>query len=66
VMHHIQAEAFSASSLAKGKGTFGSLVMIARQQGWRQLFAGLSINYLKVRSYLCCTTVVYFAKKIHY
>nr|DAD44382.1 TPA_asm: hypothetical protein HUJ06_002612 [Nelumbo nucifera] len=30
------------------RGTFQGLTTIIRNQGWRQLFAGLSINYLKV------------------
>nr|BAD25656.1 putative mitochondrial solute carrier protein [Oryza sativa Japonica Group] len=42
-----QMQAFSSSNLEKGKGTFGSIAMIAKHQGWRQLFSGLSINYLK-------------------
>ncbi|PNT66205.1 mitochondrial carrier protein CoAc2 isoform X3 [Brachypodium distachyon] len=48
VRRQMQVQAFSSSNLAKGKGTFGSLVMIAKHQGWQQLFSGLSINYLKV------------------
>lgn len=31
------------------KGTFDGLVKVMETQGWRQLFAGLSLNYLKVR-----------------
>ncbi|XP_074269466.1 mitochondrial carrier protein CoAc2 [Silene latifolia] len=30
------------------KGTLQILTMIAREQGWKQLFSGLSLNYLKV------------------
>eukprot|EP01018_Ginkgo_biloba_P032677 Gb_01697 [translate_table: standard] len=30
------------------KGTFEGLVTIVQRQGWKQMFAGLSINYLKV------------------
>jgi solute carrier family 25 protein 16 len=48
LMHQFQVQALSSSSLV-GTGTFESLVMIVKQQGWRQLFSGLSINYLKVR-----------------
>ena len=39
---------FSGSVPGNGKGTFENLVVIARNQGWKQLFSGLSINYLKV------------------
>lgn len=37
-----------ASNSPDMKGTMESLVMIAQKQGWKQLFSGLSINYLKV------------------
>lgn len=30
------------------RGTMQTLVKIAREEGWKQLFSGLSINYLKV------------------
>ncbi|KAG8060720.1 hypothetical protein GUJ93_ZPchr0002g22942 [Zizania palustris] len=43
-----QMQAFSRSNLENGKGTFGSLIVIVKHQGWRQLFSGLSINYMKV------------------
>lgn len=33
------------------KGTMGTLAMIIEKQGWKQLFSGLSINYLKVRQH---------------
>ena len=32
------------------RGTFQGLLLIIRCQGWRQLFAGLSLNYVKVIS----------------
>jgi hypothetical protein len=32
------------------KGTYQGLLLIIRCQGWRQLFAGLSLNYVKVIS----------------
>jgi len=60
VAHHFQVQALSSSSLV-GKGTFESLVMIAKQQGWRQLFSGLSINYLKVRYFLYCSSKSLFS-----
>ncbi|CAA6660953.1 unnamed protein product [Spirodela intermedia] len=47
VRRQMQVQAFSESTQRVGKGTFGSLVLIFRRQGWRQLFSGLSINYLK-------------------
>lgn len=30
------------------RNTYEGLTSIVRNQGWRQLFAGLSINYIKV------------------
>ncbi|XP_044361929.1 mitochondrial carrier protein CoAc2-like [Triticum aestivum] len=47
VRRQMQVQALSSSNLVKGKETFGSLAMIVKQQGWKQLFSGLSINYLK-------------------
>ncbi|KAL6592266.1 hypothetical protein ACP70R_049530 [Stipagrostis hirtigluma subsp. patula] len=64
VRRQMQVEALSSSSLAKGKGTFGSLVMIAKQQGWRQLFSGLSINYLKVVPSVAIGFTVYDSMKV--
>ncbi|XP_064944451.1 mitochondrial carrier protein CoAc2-like isoform X3 [Musa acuminata AAA Group] len=48
VRRQMQVQALSTSNNKSGKGTFESLVMISQTQGWRQLFSGLSINYLKV------------------
>uniref|UniRef100_A0A8R7VBN9 Graves disease carrier protein n=2 Tax=Triticum urartu TaxID=4572 RepID=A0A8R7VBN9_TRIUA len=48
VRRQMQVQALSSSNLVKGKETFGSLAMIVKHQGWKQLFSGLSINYLKV------------------
>jgi hypothetical protein len=59
VRRQMQVQAFSSSNLEKGKGTFGSIAMIAKHQGWRQLFSGLSINYLKVRIAFPVSLIVY-------
>ncbi|CAM0946138.1 unnamed protein product [Alopecurus aequalis] len=58
-----QMQAFSSSNLTNGKGTFGSLVMIAKHQGWKQLFSGLSINYLKVVPSVAIGFTVYDSMK---
>lgn len=63
VRRQMQVQAFSSSNLAKGKGTFGSLVMIAKHQGWQQLFSGLSINYLKVVPSVAIGFTVYDSMK---
>lgn len=38
----------SSSSRFNNKGSLERLSTIVRNQGWRQLFAGLSINYIKI------------------
>ncbi|VAH98798.1 unnamed protein product [Triticum turgidum subsp. durum] len=48
VRRQMQVQALSSSNQVKGKETFRSLAMIVKHQGWKQLFSGLSINYLKV------------------
>ncbi|CAN6250864.1 unnamed protein product [Urochloa humidicola] len=63
VRRQMQVQAFSSSSLV-GRGTFESLVMIVKQQGWRQLFSGLSINYLKVVPSVAIGFTVYDSMKV--
>ncbi|XP_039142852.1 mitochondrial carrier protein CoAc2 [Dioscorea cayenensis subsp. rotundata] len=48
IRRQMQVEALSASEHGLTKGTYESFVSIVQNQGWRQLFSGLSINYLKV------------------
>uniref|UniRef100_A0A7N0UXT0 Mitochondrial carrier protein n=1 Tax=Kalanchoe fedtschenkoi TaxID=63787 RepID=A0A7N0UXT0_KALFE len=48
VRRQMQVEHLSASNNAELNGTMESLITILRKQGWKQLFSGLSINYLKV------------------
>ncbi|EEF48106.1 mitochondrial carrier protein CoAc2 [Ricinus communis] len=48
VRRQMQVQRLAASSSPELRGTFETLVMIAQKQGWKQLFSGLSINYLKV------------------
>ncbi|XP_038700759.1 mitochondrial carrier protein CoAc1 [Tripterygium wilfordii] len=38
----------SFQGVARYRNTWDGLSMIAHNQGWRQLFAGLSINYIKI------------------
>ncbi|CAL4889047.1 unnamed protein product [Urochloa decumbens] len=63
VRRQMQVQAFSSSSVV-GRGTFESLVMIVKQQGWRQLFSGLSINYLKVVPSVAIGFTVYDSMKV--
>ncbi|KAF8406915.1 hypothetical protein HHK36_006036 [Tetracentron sinense] len=48
VRRQMQVQRLLASNSGELKGTMESLVMIVQKQGWKQLFSGLSINYLKV------------------
>ncbi|KAA3486122.1 graves disease carrier protein-like [Gossypium australe] len=48
VRRQMQVQRLLASNSPELKGTMETLVMIAKNQGWKQLFSGLSINYLKV------------------
>ncbi|XP_047974842.1 mitochondrial carrier protein CoAc2-like isoform X1 [Salvia hispanica] len=48
VRRQMQVQRLIISDSSPTKGTVESLVAIVRMQGWKQLFSGLSINYLKV------------------
>ncbi|XP_047333717.1 mitochondrial carrier protein CoAc2 [Impatiens glandulifera] len=50
VRRQMQVEQLSASSSNSEhlKGTMDGLIKIVQRQGWKQLFSGLSLNYLKV------------------
>ncbi|XP_073153278.1 mitochondrial carrier protein CoAc2 isoform X1 [Henckelia pumila] len=48
VRRQMQVQRLSTSKSSEMRGTMGTLVMIAKTQGWKQLFSGLSINYMKV------------------
>ncbi|KAL4326062.1 hypothetical protein GQ457_11G017370 [Hibiscus cannabinus] len=48
VRRQMQVQGLLASNSPELKGTMETLIMIAKNQGWKQLFSGLSINYLKV------------------
>ncbi|PIA27243.1 hypothetical protein AQUCO_08200036v1 [Aquilegia coerulea] len=48
VRRQMQVQWLSTTNRVEMKGTMQSLVMIVQHQGWKQLFSGLSINYLKI------------------
>ncbi|KAE9587901.1 putative mitochondrial carrier protein [Lupinus albus] len=48
VRRQMQVQKLLGSDNLELKGTVKSLVLIAQKQGWKQLFSGLSINYIKV------------------
>ncbi|KAF3640302.1 putative elongation factor 2-like isoform 1 [Capsicum annuum] len=45
-VEHLQP---SLQERARYRSTFDGLSSIVRNHGWRQLFAGLSVNYMKVK-----------------
>lgn len=48
VRRQMQVQRLSASNSANTRGTMETLVLIVQKQGWKHLFSGLSLNYLKV------------------
>ncbi|KAL2480257.1 Mitochondrial substrate carrier family protein [Abeliophyllum distichum] len=48
VRRQMQVQRLGTYNRGEMKGTMETLVMIVQRQGWKQLFSGLSINYLKV------------------
>ncbi|KAL3825251.1 hypothetical protein ACJIZ3_021280 [Penstemon smallii] len=48
VRRQMQVQRLSTSNSIAIRGTFETLITIYQRQGWKQLFSGLSINYLKV------------------
>jgi Mitochondrial carrier protein len=49
VRRRMQVRALAAAGAPALGGTWAALRGIARSAGWRGLFSGLSINYMKVR-----------------
>ncbi|KAK3210531.1 hypothetical protein Dsin_015237 [Dipteronia sinensis] len=64
VRRQMQVERLATSNSAELKGTKESLVMIVQKQGWKQLFSGLSINYLKVVPSVAIGFTVYDVMKL--
>ncbi|XP_076911614.1 mitochondrial carrier protein CoAc2-like [Bidens hawaiensis] len=48
VRRQMQVQRLRASNNLELKGTIGTLYTIVQKEGWKHLFSGLSINYLKV------------------
>ncbi|GMP59577.1 hypothetical protein CsSME_00022808 [Camellia sinensis var. sinensis] len=63
VRRQMQVQRLSASNSGDMKGTMESLVMIVQRQGWKQLFSGLSINYIKVAPSVAIGFTVYDVMK---
>ncbi|CAH8275306.1 unnamed protein product [Arabidopsis lyrata] len=56
---------YSAVKEETRRGTMQTLFKIAREEGWKQLFSGLSINYLKVVPSVAIGFTVYDIMKLH-
>ncbi|KAJ9538640.1 hypothetical protein OSB04_031373 [Centaurea solstitialis] len=65
VRRQMQVQRLQASSSLQVKGTMGTLVMIVQREGWKQLFSGLSINYLKVVPSVAIGFTVYDVMKAY-
>ncbi|KNA06358.1 hypothetical protein SOVF_181750 [Spinacia oleracea] len=52
------------SNVSNTKGTLHTLFAIARKQGWKHLFSGLSLNYLKVVPSVAIGFTVYDSMKL--
>lgn len=65
VRRRMQVQRLQASTSLQVKGTMGTLVMIVQKEGWKQLFSGLSINYLKVVPSVAIGFTVYDVMKAY-
>ncbi|XP_023744462.1 mitochondrial carrier protein CoAc2 [Lactuca sativa] len=64
VRRQMQVQRLQGSS-SQLKGTMGTLVMIVQKEGWKHLFSGLSINYLKVVPSVAIGFTVYDTMKVY-
>ncbi|CAJ1951597.1 unnamed protein product [Sphenostylis stenocarpa] len=65
VRRQMQVQKLQPSDNAELKGTLKSIVLIAQKQGWKQLFSGLSINYIKVVPSAAISFTVYDTIKLY-
>lgn len=59
VRRRMQVQRLSVSNVESVRGTIDTLVMIAKTDGWKHLFSGLSLNYLKVAPSVAIGFTVY-------
>ncbi|KAK9101242.1 hypothetical protein Scep_024672 [Stephania cephalantha] len=64
VRRQMQVQRLSMVDNGQMEGTFQCLISIFRKQGWKQLFSGLSINYLKVVPSVAIGFTVYDSMKL--
>ncbi|GMH13716.1 hypothetical protein Nepgr_015557 [Nepenthes gracilis] len=60
-----QMQVQQISNASNMKGTLETLATIAKEQGWKQLFSGLSLNYLRVVPSVAIGFTVYDTMKSH-
>lgn len=65
VRRQMQVQRLRASNSSEFKGTIGTLFMIIQKEGWKHLFSGLSINYLKVVPSVAIGFTVYDVMKAY-
>ncbi|KAK1413869.1 hypothetical protein QVD17_29605 [Tagetes erecta] len=65
VRRQMQVQQLRASNSIEFKGTIGTLYMILQKEGWKHLFSGLSINYLKVVPSVAIGFTVYDVMKAY-
>ncbi|XP_047182151.1 mitochondrial carrier protein CoAc2 [Vigna umbellata] len=65
VRRQMQIQKLQPSDNAELKGTLKSILLIAQRQGWKQLFSGLSINYIKVVPSSAIGFTVYDTMKLY-
>ncbi|XP_071715375.1 mitochondrial carrier protein CoAc2 [Rutidosis leptorrhynchoides] len=65
VRRQMQVQRLRASNSIQLKGTMGTLIMIVQKEGWKHLFSGLSINYLKVVPSVAIGFTVYDVMKAY-
>nr|GEY15270.1 graves disease carrier protein-like [Tanacetum cinerariifolium] len=65
VRRQMQVQRLRSSNSSQLKGTMGTLIMIVQKEGWKHLFSGLSINYMKVVPSVAIGFTVYDAMKAY-
>ncbi|KAD6795180.1 hypothetical protein R6Q59_020922 [Mikania micrantha] len=65
VRRQMQVQQLRASNNSEFKGTIGTFFMILQKEGWKHLFSGLSINYLKAVPSVAVGFTVYDVMKAY-
>ncbi|KAD2393818.1 hypothetical protein R6Q59_013342 [Mikania micrantha] len=65
VRRKMQVQQLRALNSSEFKGTFGTLFVIVKNEGWKHLFSGMTINYLKVVPSVAIGFTVYDSMKAY-